>query len=297
MVEAEEFKVFLGRQITKGREAAGLSKRALAKHLGISQPAIKQFEGAESWPSVFTLRQLAETLDVSLDWLCGRSAADDQSVMLMEFVAERIAEALRRQGQFESLAGVARMMGFDEQRWAAIGAGNIVPTISELLAIADGTGAPLDWLLGHRNTWEEPAPAPSLNDDVMRLFRQMHQQLGPERVDSLLRDLPEPARTALGRHWDTMKRVGAPSQRRAQRLKAVGEISAPPSEPIPLRAEASHLPVKGGEREMQDDYDAWLLRELARTQAVVGALVESAGLTGAGWKMVLSRHEAQVAQR
>ena len=267
-------KEIFGANVRAYRKRLKMTQEDLASYLRTDKGMISRYESGQVEPSVEKLIKIADRLGASLDWLCGRMAADDQSARLMELVVERIAEALRRQGQFDSLAGVARMMGFDESRWMAIGEGAIVPTLHEILMIGEGLGAPLDWLLGHRNTWEERAPAPSLHDDTMRLFSEMHHQMGPERVDSLLQSLPEPARTTLGQHWAMMKRVMKPSERRAQRLKAVGETPLPLSDPIPLRAEAPHLPAKGGEK-VDDDALQRVQRELARTQATLGALIES----------------------
>ena len=59
-------------RLAAARQAKRLSQRQLAFRLGVSARAVGQFEQGSNWPSVETLIALADVLDVSLDWLCGR---------------------------------------------------------------------------------------------------------------------------------------------------------------------------------------------------------------------------------
>ena len=91
----EELKVFVGKRLAQARVANEYSKRKLAKVLGVSQPAIHQFEETASGISLFTLYRLADILHVSLDWLCGREDAHPQGKggerVEEETLAQRIA--------------------------------------------------------------------------------------------------------------------------------------------------------------------------------------------------------------
>lgn len=55
------------------RKSSGLSQRALAKILGLTNPAITYLENAQRSPSFEVLCALADYFDVSLDYLVGRS--------------------------------------------------------------------------------------------------------------------------------------------------------------------------------------------------------------------------------
>lgn len=62
----------LGRVVQTARKKAGLTQQALCQKTGISYSTLAKIErGAIAAPSVFTIRQIAETLGVSLDDLLG----------------------------------------------------------------------------------------------------------------------------------------------------------------------------------------------------------------------------------
>ncbi|MCL8207257.1 MAG: helix-turn-helix domain-containing protein [Actinomycetia bacterium] len=60
-------------RLSRARRNAGLTKRALAGRVGLSERAVGQFEQGETLPALPTAVALADALDVSLDWLTGRS--------------------------------------------------------------------------------------------------------------------------------------------------------------------------------------------------------------------------------
>lgn len=65
-------KVFAQR-LSKLREERNLTMSDLAKAIGVSRPAISQFESSINLPSLDTLIVLVDYFDVSLDYLVGRS--------------------------------------------------------------------------------------------------------------------------------------------------------------------------------------------------------------------------------
>lgn len=60
------------RRLKKCREIRELSQASLAKKADVPPSAISHFEAGERKPSFETLRRLAETLDVTIDFLLGR---------------------------------------------------------------------------------------------------------------------------------------------------------------------------------------------------------------------------------
>jgi transcriptional regulator with XRE-family HTH domain len=64
------------------RKIRELSQEALAKKAGLSSTAISHFESGARKPSFDNLRKLADALNVSIDYLMGRS--DDMSGSLVK---------------------------------------------------------------------------------------------------------------------------------------------------------------------------------------------------------------------
>ena len=71
------------------REKAGLSTLEVAKRIGVSQPAVTNWDNGTKSPSIDTLCKLADLYCVSTDYLLGR---DEQveSIPRKEDITERI---------------------------------------------------------------------------------------------------------------------------------------------------------------------------------------------------------------
>lgn len=65
----------IGERIRQARKTKGLNQSALAARIGVSQPAIANWESGVHDPRRLTLAKLADALDAPLDWL----AAGDRS--------------------------------------------------------------------------------------------------------------------------------------------------------------------------------------------------------------------------
>ena len=65
--------IFFSSRLKSLRATHNVSSQTLANAIGISRPAISQFENAANAPSIDTLIALADYFDVSLDYLVGRS--------------------------------------------------------------------------------------------------------------------------------------------------------------------------------------------------------------------------------
>jgi len=70
--------VSLGERIRDARKGAGMSQIDLAKRVGVSQPAVANWESGIHDPRRLMIAKIAEALQVSPDWLAGatRSAAE-----------------------------------------------------------------------------------------------------------------------------------------------------------------------------------------------------------------------------
>ncbi len=62
-----------GKRLLEARKRKGISQDELAKHLGTKGPAIGRYERDEMKPSIEAAAKMAELLDVSLDYLVGKT--------------------------------------------------------------------------------------------------------------------------------------------------------------------------------------------------------------------------------
>ena len=62
-----------GDRLRQRRLATGLSLRRLAKQTGMAPSNLSQLEQGDYWPAVPTLVALAESLEISVDFLLGLS--------------------------------------------------------------------------------------------------------------------------------------------------------------------------------------------------------------------------------
>jgi transcriptional regulator with XRE-family HTH domain len=64
----------LKERLVQARKAQGLSQEELAAQVGVSRQAVSKWETGDALPDLPKLLALAETLDMSLDALCGRES-------------------------------------------------------------------------------------------------------------------------------------------------------------------------------------------------------------------------------
>lgn len=89
-----DIKIFSERLKTV-RTKKGLSQADLAKMIGVSSATISSYETANGAkiPSLNKAEAIAETLEVSLDWLCGLTAPDSQEQSTID-VLKGLADAI-----------------------------------------------------------------------------------------------------------------------------------------------------------------------------------------------------------
>ena len=68
----------LGEKITEARKKKGMSQIDLADAMSVSRQSVSKWETGESNPEISKLSQLAEVLDVSLDWLLSNDEDNTQ---------------------------------------------------------------------------------------------------------------------------------------------------------------------------------------------------------------------------
>lgn len=60
------------RRLRELRQKRRISQRVLSELCGLSKNMIGRYEAGERLPSIDTAARLADVLDTSMDWLCGR---------------------------------------------------------------------------------------------------------------------------------------------------------------------------------------------------------------------------------
>lgn len=71
-------KIIFAERLHAARTAKGWTKRALADRVGVSDVLVGYWEHGSRWPSIETLIALAETLEVSIDWLLAHSVSSSK---------------------------------------------------------------------------------------------------------------------------------------------------------------------------------------------------------------------------
>ena len=74
----------LSEKILELRKRRGLSQEALAELLGVSRQAISKWENGDATPEIFKLRLIAETFDVTSDWLLSEEGFIDPTREIKE---------------------------------------------------------------------------------------------------------------------------------------------------------------------------------------------------------------------
>ncbi len=64
----------VGKIIATSRKEKGLTQEDLAKHLGVSKPAVSKWESGQSYPDIILLPELASFFNITIDQLIGYEA-------------------------------------------------------------------------------------------------------------------------------------------------------------------------------------------------------------------------------
>lgn len=83
----------LGRRLYAAREAKGLSQAELAKKIGKGQSTVAGYERGSDYPGPDALDACCEVLEISMDWLHGRSVMSNRAE---DFYKEMISRVKRK---------------------------------------------------------------------------------------------------------------------------------------------------------------------------------------------------------
>lgn len=80
----------IGARIRRARESQGLRQEDLADKTGIMQKTISNYENGVSYPNSVNLTKISDVLEVSADWLLGRT--EDRFSPIARAAAQLITE-------------------------------------------------------------------------------------------------------------------------------------------------------------------------------------------------------------
>lgn len=103
---SDDLTAALSRRITEAREAAGLSRKQLARNAGVTEETVEKWESGERAPRANRLTTLGGVLGVSAAWLLsGEGAAPgDEATVIGAGRAEVKAELQALQADLERIA-------------------------------------------------------------------------------------------------------------------------------------------------------------------------------------------------
>lgn len=88
--------------LKKLREEAGVSQKALAEAIGVSQQSVNKYENHNIEPDIGTLIRIADYFDTSVDYLIGRSIDRHSTAPITSFALNQDEAAVIR--KYKSLS-------------------------------------------------------------------------------------------------------------------------------------------------------------------------------------------------
>lgn len=151
----QEEKKLMGLKIKKGREAKGYSQDSLAEKLGMKRTNIANYEAGRVMPPSNVLRDLADILDVTSDYLLGR----DDIYGIGRIIKDE------RKSQRMTVKELADEVGLDEETVIQY-EDDIIPLSKHMVKkIASIFGMSYSALLNKHNQYDEYIP-PQFDGDV-----------------------------------------------------------------------------------------------------------------------------------
>lgn len=88
IMDISAFKLILSKQIKSKRIEKGYTQEQLSEKIGVSNASISDYENAKNnkLPNINHLSDIAEALEVSIDWLLGFPSAPDGITLMLEFI-------------------------------------------------------------------------------------------------------------------------------------------------------------------------------------------------------------------
>ena len=139
------------RRIRLGR---GISQSKAAHAAGVSTTQYQNYEYGKSEPTASVLFALADFYDVTLDYLVGFSPFPDYSssedLTPFPYLCERMK--LLRDAKKMDVFDIAELLDISPRSYAGYEAGEVLPRLRTICAIADYFDVSIDYLIGRSDT-------------------------------------------------------------------------------------------------------------------------------------------------
>ena len=168
----------------EAREKAGLSTYEVAKRIGVSQPAVYQWDNGNKLPSVEMLCKLADLYCVSTDYLLGRENPDDYIPKNNEIIAVESLRALNGKPVWDENRGWGIVNGVQDYVIFMDGSRIVLAEAMNLRAMAPAysmgyspTAKPIfhEELNNFKAVWVKPITPDSFLQDELTGWYEVHE--------------------------------------------------------------------------------------------------------------------------
>ena len=165
------------------REKAGLSTYEVAKRIGVSQPAVNQWDNGNKLPSVEMLCKLADLYCVSTDYLLGRENPDDYIPKNNEIIAVESLRALNGKPVWDENRGWGIVNGVQDYVIFVDGSKIVLAEAMNLRAMAPAysmgyspTAKPISHedLSKYKSIWVKPITLDSFLQEELTGWYEVH---------------------------------------------------------------------------------------------------------------------------
>ena len=165
------------------REKAGLSTYEVAKRIGVSQPAVNQWDNGNKLPSVEMLCKLADLYCVSTDYLLGRENPDDYIPKNNEIIAVESLRALNGKPVLDENRGWGIVNGVQDYVIFMDGSKIVLAEAMNLRAMAPAYSmgySPITKPISHedlgkyKSIWVKPITPDSFLQDELTGWYEVH---------------------------------------------------------------------------------------------------------------------------
>lgn len=139
------------KHLVEARNQKRLSQKSVAEMAGLKETTYQNYEYGKVKPSIIKMAKIADVLNVSLDFLCGRT---DTFIVVTTHFAEDLqmafARSIKRErektGKTQKEMGM--FLGVEERTYQAYELQEITPHYTKVIKLADFFETSLDGLLG-----------------------------------------------------------------------------------------------------------------------------------------------------
>ncbi len=138
-------------RLIEARKRKQLSQKNVAELAGLKETTYQNYEYGKVKPSIIKMARIADVLDVSLDFLCGKVTTPSENTKhfvgdLQEMFAWSIKKEREKKGKTQK--EMAEFLGVEERTYQSYELQEAMPHYTKVIELSDFFGISLDKLLG-----------------------------------------------------------------------------------------------------------------------------------------------------